>query len=58
MRNFDEVAKDLGGYVNLWDSMANKNISSEFRRQNEPLSYYWKVVRSEMASQILVTQTL
>jgi hypothetical protein len=40
MKNFDEVAKDLGGFVNLWNTMANKDISSEFKRRNEPLSYY------------------
>jgi hypothetical protein len=40
MRNFDEVAKGLGGFVNLWDTMANEDVSGEFRRRNEPLSYY------------------
>jgi hypothetical protein len=40
MRNFDEVAKGLGRFVNLWDTMANRDISSEFRRWNEPLSCY------------------
>jgi hypothetical protein len=32
MRNFDEVAKGLGGFVNLWNTMANEAISGEFRR--------------------------
>ena len=41
MKNFDEVAKGLGGFVNLWDTMANEDIFGEFKRQNEPLSYYW-----------------
>jgi hypothetical protein len=38
--------------------MANEDISGEFRRRNEPLSYYWRAVRSAMASDILVTETL
>ena len=58
MRNFDEVAKDLGGFINLWNTMAKKDISRDFRRWNDPLSYYWKAVRSIMALQILVLETL
>ena len=38
--------------------MANEDISSEFRRQNEPLSYYWKAVTSMMDVVISVPQTL
>jgi hypothetical protein len=35
MRNFDEIAKGLTGFLNLWNTMANKDISDEFKRQNE-----------------------
>jgi hypothetical protein len=58
MRNFDEITKGLSGFVNLWDTMANEDISSEFRRRNEPLSYYWRAVRSAMALDISVSETL
>jgi hypothetical protein len=58
MRNFDEVAKGLGGFVNLWDTMANEDIFGEFRRQNEPLSYYWRAVTSTMDATTSVLQTL
>ena len=58
MRNFDETTKGLSGLMNLWDTMANEDIFGEFRRQNEPLSYYWKVVRSAMALDISVSETL
>jgi hypothetical protein len=58
MRTFDEITKDLNGFVNLWDTMANEDISGEFRRRNEPLSYYWRAVRSVMASDISVLETL
>jgi hypothetical protein len=58
MRNFDEITKGFSGFVNLWDTMANEDISGEFRRRNEPLSYYWRVVRSAMASDISVSETL
>jgi hypothetical protein len=30
MRNFDEVVKGLSGFVNLYDTMANEDISGEF----------------------------
>jgi hypothetical protein len=58
MRNFDEVAKGLGGFVNLWNTMVNEDISGEFKRRNEPLSYYWKAVTSAMDAAISVLQTL
>jgi hypothetical protein len=58
MRNFDEITKGLSGFVNLWDTMANEDTSGEFRRRNEPLSYYWRAVRSTMASDISVSETL
>jgi hypothetical protein len=58
MRNFEEITKGLSGFVNLWNTMANEDISGEFRRQNESLSYYWRVVRSAMASNISVSETL
>jgi hypothetical protein len=58
MRNFDEVVKGLAGFVNLWDTMANEDISGEFRRWNEPLSYYWRGVKSAMASEISVLKKL
>jgi hypothetical protein len=51
MRNFDEVVKGLVGFVNLWDTMANEDMYGEFRRRNEPLSYY---LESAMASEISV----
>jgi hypothetical protein len=58
MRNFDDITKGLSGFVNLWDTMANEDISDEFRRRNEPLSYYWRAMRSTMASDISVSETL
>jgi hypothetical protein len=58
MRNFDEITKVLSGFVNLWDTMANEDISGEFRRWNEPLSYYWRAVRYVMASDISISETL
>ena len=58
MKNFDEITKGLCGFVNLWDTMVNKDISSEFRRRNELLSYYWKAVRFAMALDISILETL
>jgi hypothetical protein len=58
MRNFDEITKGLYGFMNLWGTMANEDISGEFRRRNELLSYYWRAVRSTMASDISVLETL
>jgi hypothetical protein len=38
--------------------MANEDTSGEFRRRNEPLSYYWRAVKPAMASDISVSETL
>ena len=38
--------------------MVNEDISSKFKRQNEPLSYYWKAVTSAMYVAISVPHTL
>ena len=40
MRNINDVSKGLVGFVSLWDKMANEDLLDEFRRRNEPLSYY------------------
>ena len=58
MRNFDEVVKGLGGFVNLWNTMANEDISGKFKRRNKPLNYYWRAITSAMDAAILVLQTL
>jgi hypothetical protein len=38
MRNFNEVSKDLNGFVNLCDTIANKDILDKFRRRNKLFS--------------------
>ena len=47
-KSFDEVCKGIDGFVNIWGTMANEDLSGEFRRINEPLSYYWRGVRSAL----------
>jgi hypothetical protein len=49
MRNFDELSKDLTSFVNLWDTIANEDISGNFWRKNKPLSYYRRVAKSTLA---------
>jgi hypothetical protein len=38
MRNFNEVSKELNGFVNLCDTIANKDILDKFRRRNKLFS--------------------
>ena len=38
--------------------MANEDIFGKFKRQNEPLSYYWRAVMSTMDAMISIPQTL
>jgi hypothetical protein len=58
MRNIDDVSKGLAGFVNLWDTMANEDLSGKFQRRNEPLSYYWRAVKSVLPLPLLVQDSL
>ena len=45
MHGHDEVCKGLGGFLNLWNGMANDDLSGEFRRKIEHVKYYWRGVK-------------
>ena len=45
MRGHDEVCKGLGGFLNLWNGMANDDLLEEFQRKIEPVKYYWRGMR-------------
>jgi hypothetical protein len=42
MKNFDDISKGLPGFVSLWNTMVNEDLSGEFWRRNKPLSCYWR----------------
>ena len=44
MRNFDDILKDLAGFVSLWDTMANEDLLGKFRGRNKSLSYFERAV--------------
>lgn len=46
--NYDEVTKGLSGFLSLWESMANEDLSGEFRRKNEHIMYYWRGVKAAL----------
>jgi hypothetical protein len=46
--NYDEVMKGLSGFLSLWESMANEDLSGEFRRKNEHIMYYWRSVKAAL----------
>ena len=54
MCGHDEVCKGLGGFLNLWSSMANDDFSGEFRRTNELVSQYWRDVKATLDLPLLV----
>jgi hypothetical protein len=58
MRNIDDVSKGLAGFVSLRDTMVNEDLSGEFQRRNEPLSYYWRVVKSALPLPLRVRDSL
>ena len=58
MRGHDEVCKGLGGFLNLWSSMANDDFSGEFRRTNEPVSQYWRGVKAALDLPLPVEESL
>ena len=48
MRGHNEVCKGLGGFLNLWNGMANDNLLGEFRRKIEPVRYYWRGMKTTL----------
>jgi len=58
MCSFDEVCKDLDGYIALWGTMADQDLSGEYRRKNTPVERYWEGVRSAFNASLLAQETL
>ena len=58
MRCLDEICKGLDGFIALWGTMANEDLSGEFRRMNEPLKYYWQGVRSALTTPVPAREIL
>ena len=58
MCGHDEVCKDLGGFLNLWSSMANDDFSRELKRTNEPVSQYWRGVKAALDLPLPVKESL
>ena len=46
MRHLPEVVKGLSGFIDHWERSSRESVES--RRLNEPLSYYWRVVRDAL----------
>jgi len=57
-RCYDEVCKGINGFLSLWGTITNENLSGEFRRMNKPLSYYWRGVRSALNTPLLAPESL
>ena len=38
--NYDEVMKGISGFLTLWESMANEDLSGEYRRKKDHILYY------------------
>ena len=48
MRGHNEVCKGLGGFLNLWNGMANDDLSREFRRKIELVKYYCRGMKTAL----------
>ena len=44
MRNLEDIKHGLQGFINHWDKLSEEDSTGEYRRQYEPLSYYWRRV--------------
>ena len=58
MRGHDEVCKGVGGFLNLWSSMANDDFSGEFRRTNESMNQYWRDMKATLDLPLPVEESL
>ena len=48
MRNLEDFKPDLQGFINHSDQLSKEDSTSEYRRQYEPLSYYWRQVKAAL----------
>ena len=48
MRNFDDIKWGLQGFINHWEQLSQEDSTGEYRRRYEPLSYYWRGVRTAL----------
>ena len=48
MQNLEDIKRDLQGFINHWDQLSEEDSSGEYRRQYEPLSYYWWQVKAAL----------
>ena len=48
MKNLDDIVKDLGSFINLWDIMDASHSTGQYRQKHEYLSYYWKGVKDSL----------
>jgi hypothetical protein len=58
MRNLFEIAKDIGGFINLWEMLSAKDSTREYWRSHEHLIQYWKRVKSVLVQDPIVPKTL
>ena len=48
MRNFDDIKQGLQGFINHWEQLSQEDSTGEYCRRYEPLSYYWRGVRTTL----------
>ena len=58
MRNLEDIKWDLQGFITHWDKLSEEDSIGEYRRQYEPLSYYWRRVKVALDSPPTFEETL
>ena len=48
MQSIDEIKWGLQGFINHWEQLSHEDSIGEYRRQYEPLSYYWCGVKAAL----------
>jgi hypothetical protein len=58
MRNHSKIVKDIGGFINLWESLSAEDSSGECQRSHEHLILYWKGVKLAMVQDPILSRSL
>jgi hypothetical protein len=58
MRNHSDIAKGLGGFITLWETLSGEDSTGEYRRSHEHLIQYWKRVKLAMEQEPILSRTL
>jgi hypothetical protein len=58
MQNHYDIAKGIGGFINLWETLSSEDSTGEYWRSHEHLIQYWKRMKLAMVQDPILSRSL